>query len=461
MSNQLMKGMALKWLITILVPALILLVPLTDLYTASLRIFLIVTLLAILLVVFDLVDSFVAAMVLFMGYSVTGITEPSVVFSAWSNDVAWMVIGSLVFSVALEKTGLMNRLAYGFILKMGGSYTKMLWAIYFAALVISVLTSVTAFPLFATIVYGICKGMEYKIGSREANGVVFAAMTGAIAPFAWLYNPINAGVGGSVLNMFDPSLSITWISYFVNGAPWLLFDLIWMVLITKVFFKSKDGKINTEYFQERLEKLGSIKTVEIKAACLTVLVVAYLIFSGYLGWKTAYGFSILAWAVFLPGIELADSSTFKNINFSIVFFTVACISIGAVGNAVGIGTLITSIVSPMLTGLSNTGYIFGVWLIATIANFLLTPVAVSTALGVPMMQIGLDLGISPIVTLFTILMNTANVFMPHENTAYLLYFALGLFTMKDFIKYNTIRMALHLIFMMVIIIPYWYFIGLL
>ncbi len=125
-----------------------------------------------------------------------------------------------------------------------------------------------------------------------------------------------------------------------------------------------------------------------------MLVVAYLIGSSFLGWKTAYGFSILAWAVFLPGIHLADGEALKKVNFGIVFFTVACISIGTVGNAVGVGTLITGIVSPMLQGLSDVAYIFGVWIISTISNFLLTPVAVTTALGVPMMQIGVDLGIS-------------------------------------------------------------------
>ncbi len=95
------------------------------------------------------------------------------------------------------------------------------------------MTSVTGFPLFATIVFGICHGMGYKMGSREANGVVFAAMTGAVAPFAWLYNPINAGVGASVINMFDASLTITWMSYLQTAVPWLIFDIIWMVLITK------------------------------------------------------------------------------------------------------------------------------------------------------------------------------------------------------------------------------------
>ncbi len=459
---ELSKNRAVKWFISILLPLCIMLIPLSELYTQQLRIFFMITVFAILLVVFDLVDSLVAAIVLFMGYSVSGIAEPSVVFSAWSNDVAWIITGSLVLIAALEKTGIMNRLAYMLILKMSGSYTKMLWAVYFAALLISLLTSVTGFPLFATILYGICRGMGYKIGSREANGVVFAGMTGAVAPFAWLYNPINAGVGGSVLNMFDPSLSITWFSYLQVSAPWFLFDLLWMLLITKVFFKPKDiREVNLDYFRNELGKLGTISLPEKKGAVLTVLVVAYLVASSFLGWNTAWGFSILAWAVFLPGIDLANTETLKKVNFGMVFFTVACLTIGNVGNAIGVGTLLTAVVSPILQGVSSTVFIFGVWLISTLANFVLTPVAVSTALGVPLMQIGVDLGVNPVATIFTIMMNTSNVFMPHENTAYLLYFALGLFTMKDFIKYNSVRMGLHLIFMMVVIVPYWHLIGIL
>ena len=73
-------------------------------------------------------------------------------------------------------------------------------------------------------------------------------MTGAIAPFVWLYNPINAGVSSSVINLFDASLTITWFSYLKTAAPWIIFDLVWMILITKVFFKLKDNSIDIKYF---------------------------------------------------------------------------------------------------------------------------------------------------------------------------------------------------------------------
>lgn len=448
-----------QWGVTVLLPFCCLLIPTSELITQELKTFFVVTLIAIFMVIFDLVDAFVAAIVLFMGYSVTGIADLSIVFSCWQNDVAWMVIGSLVFSSAINETGIMKRMAYALILKLGGSYSKMLWAIYAVAVILAILTSVSSFPLLAAIAFAICKGMGYSFGSKEANGVAFAAMAGAVCPFAWCYNPINAGTGAAVLNMYDPNLTITWMSYLQISAPWIVFDLVWMVLITNVFFKPKNINVNKMFFRHELEKMGTISKAEKKAIILTIVIVTYMILSSFTGWTTAYGFSIIAWAVFFPGINLANSATLSKVNFGIVFFTVACVSIGAVGNAVGVGNLITAVVSPLLAGISDVGYIAGIWGVSTVANLLLTPVAVTTALGVPLMQIGVDLGINPLTTLFTILQNTSNVFMPHENSAYLLFFAFGLFTMRDFVKFNAIRMGMHFIFMMLIMVPYWYLIG--
>ena len=458
--SNLSAALWIKWGISILLACSMLLIPETELMTQEIKLFLAITIFAIMLVIFDLTDSFVTGIILFMGYSISGITDKATVFSAWSNDVAWMVIGALVFAAILENTGIMTRCAYIIIRKTNGSYTKMLWGIYISALVVAFLTSVTGFPLFAPIIYGVCVGMGYKIGSREANGVVFAAMTGAVAPFAWVYNPINAGVGAAIVNIFDPNLTITWMSYLKIGLPWFFFDLIWMVLITKVFFKSSVS-VDTAYFENAYAKLGPVTLEQKKAAALTALVVGYLILSSFFGWTTTWAFSLLPWIAFIPGINLGSSQAIRKTNFSIVIFTVACLAIGNVGTAVGIGELISQTITPMLVGTSYLTYIAGVWLIATVANLLLTPVAVTTALGVPMMQIGVGLGIDPLATLFTMMMNTSNVFLPHENSAYLLYFAFGLFTMKDFLKYNSIRMGLHLIWMMAVIVPYWKIIGLL
>ena len=447
-----------KWIILILISCIPLFFTETALFTHQIKLFFTITIASILLVCFDLTDSLIASIVLFLGYSIFEVADKSVIFLSWGNDMTWMLIGSLVLASILEQTGVMVRCSYFIICKTNGSYAKMIWGVYLAALFVAFLTSVTGFPLFATLVFGICSGLGYKLGSKEANGIVFAAMTGGIAPFAWIYNPINAGVGAAVVNLFDSSLNISWLSYLTTGLPWLLFDLIWMLLISHVFFRCKMN-VDTAFFKAEYEKLGPVRPEEKKAVCLASLVVAYLIASSFLALPSSYAFMLLPWLAFLPGVKLGSDRVLRGINYSIVFFTVACLSIGSVGVGVGVDKFISNMVTPMLQGLSELGYVAGVWSIAAISNLLLTPVAVTTALGVPIMQIGIDLGIPPLASLFTILMNVSNVFMPHENTAYLMYFAFGLFTMKDFIKYNTIRMILHIIFMLLVIVPWWNLTG--
>ena len=124
-------------------------------------------------------------------------------------------------------------------------------------------------------------------------------------------------------------------SYLKIGLPWFFFDLIWMVLITKVFFKSSVS-VDTAYFENAYAKLGPVTLEQKKAAALTALVVGYLILSSFFGWTTTWAFSLLPWIAFIPGINLGSSQAIRKTNFSIVIFTVACLAIGNVGTAVGI-----------------------------------------------------------------------------------------------------------------------------
>ena len=81
-----------QWGISLAVAAAMFLIPESEIVTPQIKTFLAITLFAIMLIVFDLVASFVKGIILFMGYSLSGIVEKAVVFSVWANDVAWMVL---------------------------------------------------------------------------------------------------------------------------------------------------------------------------------------------------------------------------------------------------------------------------------------------------------------------------------------------------------------------------------
>lgn len=452
------KGKILQWVVSILVPCMIFLIPLTDLYTVQIRNFLVITLFAIFTIAFDLLDALVISVVLFVGYWLSGVAPAETVFSAWSNNVAWVTLGALFLGVVLQRNTLAKRVTYFLIIKLGGKYSRLLWVLFFVGLIFAVLTINSGWVFFPAIVMGLCKHLDYKIGSKEANGIMFAIMTGAVQPLCYLFSPINAVVAGNVMNIFDPTLTVTWWSFFRNGAPWLIFDILWMFLLINVFFKSEKvldlEKIHLEY-----EALGKVDSSEKKAAALVLFLLFWIIICGFTGGNSMTAFMLLVWIAVLPGVDLADRSDLKRINFGLVFFTVACLAIGVVGNSIGIGNLIVSVCQPVFQHVSAYGYVALMWFVAMISNLLLTPISVYTALGVPLMEVGMSLGVSPETIMFTLVHNTTNVFLPHENSAYLLYYAVGLFTMKDFVKYNAIRMVLATVFFLLVVVAYWKMLG--
>lgn len=65
----------ISWIVTILVPVILLLIPTSETYTSELRIFFALTICAILMFAFDQVHSAIPALLLPLAYAVTGIVD--------------------------------------------------------------------------------------------------------------------------------------------------------------------------------------------------------------------------------------------------------------------------------------------------------------------------------------------------------------------------------------------------
>ena len=75
-------------------------------------------------------------------------------------------------------------------------------------------------------------------------------------------------------------------------------------------------------------------------------------------------------------------------------------------------------------------------------------------------QIGMTLGINPFAVFYTIQAAGAEVIFPYEWALPLFYVSFGLIATKDFMKICGIKMAMSMVFMMVVVVPYWLLIGL-
>lgn len=97
-----------------------------------------------------------------------------------------------------------------------------------------------------------------------------------------------------------------------------------------------------------------------------------------------YAFMVAPFIYFFPGIEVATSKSNKSVDMGMTFLTVAFLGLGTVGVYLGLGDLIVSTLSPMLTGVSPTVAILGIIMLCYIANSIMTPLGIMAALAVPL-----------------------------------------------------------------------------
>lgn len=459
-ARSLSKVDMVKWVITFLAPILIWLIPTSDMFTQPMKIFFMITVFGILLLAFEFFDYGLASMLIPSLYAITGIVPMATAFSGFAQNIPWLVVGALLLTEVLNETGLLKRISYWCILRCGGSFKGIVWGIFLAGLIMTVLTSGSANFLFAPFCYGICRAFDiWK--TRESAIIMFSGCISTISTTPLVYKPAFMGLALGGAHTVDATISVSWLGYLWHNIPNLLFCIL-LVQVSFWIFKPRTDSINgKEYFEAEYNKLGKMTVKEKKSLAVTALLFAFLLTANIHGIPMEYGFVLIPWLFLVPGIRCADSMTVKKVNFSMVMFIGACLCIGSVAGALGISNLLSLIVSPMLDGVSSTICVGIVWILRFIINFALTPLAACGTLSAPLTQIALDIGIDPLVIIYTLIGGMDQLLFPYEYASYAIFFAFSMCTMKQFVKFMSVKAILHFLFIMVIMVPWWNIVGLL
>ena len=446
-----------SWILTILVPMAVMFIPTGEVFTETMRFFVAITLAFIICVAFENLPYLIPSIILPLSYVLTNLAPASAVFAPWMTFIPWMFMGGFLFANVLQRTGLLKRIAYWFIIKSGGSYNGILYALMFAGIVLNLLLPRQIVIPMAALTFGLC--IALNLGrSKEAAGIMLTGAFAALLPAYFIYNPnlaIILGVGSEVA----PEYVVTWGQYFYHKLP-AVFWCFFMVFVTSKVFKP-DKKINVkDYVTEEYSKLGPMSIDEKKGILVCLALFVFLVTSSIHGIEMGWGFAIAACLAFLPGIAIGKEQDIKEVNFPMIFFITACMAMGQVANYHGMGAMLSIAFMPLIEDTGPTTTIMLVWGLVFVVNILLTPLAIMASLTAPLTQVALDVGINPIVFYYTIYQAIDQVLLPYQYTLYLIFFTYGLIRMSDFIKIFAIKMILHIIFMVAVLIPWWKFIGL-
>lgn len=456
------KSNLIKWFICLLVPVCIWLTSVNDAinYTADLRMFFVITAFCILLIAFDFFDPLVPAVFLSTAYFLSGIAPMNVAFGSWVNDTVWMILGALLLAKILDECGLLRRIALWSIKRCGGTYNGALYGLFIAGFFVNMITFGNGFIIMLTLGYGVCKAMNLEL-SRESSFICVATVLGALTPLCFIYNSVYNSIAISAIRTLDPAFTIQWYEvplYLGIIMLPLCFLIIWV--FTKLYHTNKFGmEGQKDALAKELSLLPPMSIKEKKVVVIISVLVIYLLAAPLTKMAPAWGFMVIPYLFFLPGINVADAQTCKKLNWSAMFFMASCLCIGTVSQYLGASKFISLTVTPLLEG-HGTLFAFCCLLIfGTIAHLFMPPYAMMAALTMPFIDVGMGLGIKPVASLMTLQLATDMVFFPYEAAASLIMYGFGFMTMKDFLYLSSVKIFITMIAFLALIYPYWHWLG--
>lgn len=451
----------ISWIITLALPIIILIIPTNDTFTPQIRIFFAITLMGIAMFCFDEVDNAIAGILMMLLYIIANIAPSSTVFSAWTNDIPWYILATLLLVNILDDTTILKRIAYHCIIWTGGTYKGIIYGITITAMLSIIIVPGTWTSMaVAAITLSIIKSLELPVG-KASGGILMAACFGFHTASGFIYSPSGIqmflDMSKSVDGISPESLNTNFIDFFIQDFPLILLPFILAFLITKLMKPEKpiNGK---QYFQEQLRELGKMSANDKKVLVILLILLIYLLSNRWTGWNMLYGFLLAPIICYLPGIRVATVDHFRKINFNVIFFIVACLSIGTVAATCGAGQFIVDIIVPLLSNTGTYGFLAIVFVFGVLVNFLLTPMAAMSSIAPLLSGVALSIGVTPLATTYAFYLGLDQLILPYEIGTYLIFFSMGYVTLKDFAKLGGVKMLTATIFTFVVMIPWWMFV---
>ncbi len=448
-----------KWTLNFLIPLSLLLLPESASFTLNIKIFLAITLWAVMGYAFELTDNLVISLIMLFLYGVTGVAPLKSVLGPWTADPAWMTLGALILVSVVQKTSILKRMAYVAAIHTNGSYMKLVLAMVTLSIIARILLQGTMACIAVIFVaYGIC--VSLGLGkSRASAGLMVATVIAYMDANYFIYSPDFISV---LYNAVAPVAKITpsYPQFFKDNAVFLIGNYIVAVAIGWAC-RPASALSGKTLFQQQLAELGKFSVNEWKLITILLGLVLFLFTHQYHSIGMVYGFVFAPMLLYMPGINVGTKQDLKDVQYSVLFFIIACMGIGAAGSAVGFDKFISVTIVPMLQGVSQTTFLCATYISGVILNFLMTPLAVLATFGLPFAQICQDLNFNLEPMFYVFYQGTAQLWMPYETAVYLVAFSLGLIQIKDFAYIMTIKFVINVLFLVTFGMAWWSAIGIL
>ncbi len=390
-----------------------------------------------------------------------------VVLGGFSQSAPWLVLSAMLFSAALNSTGLARRCSLWMLKTFPGSYFGQLLALYlfgFMAIGPMVPSAVAKVAIPTPIAMGVARSMKLADGSRGAAGLslavfVSSASLGGIA-FMTGMAPNIAYIGALPANLKE---QITWSSWQAAGLPLALSVGIIIFLIVWLYFGRGIKAVSRDQVMSLLAAMGPITKKE-KICGFIILFTLVLWITSSFTHIAAVVVGLIAVAALFT-VNVVNNKDLAGLNWNVWLYLGLILSIGTAMTHVGVDKWLNEILGTLLSPLAGNPLLFVVALtFVIIATRMIIPsqIAAGVLILVVLVPILSKLGIKPLVLLITLASVSNHWLMPYLNEPYLAQFSLLEGRGHTHVQARILSVIYLLLCLVGIIlcIPYWKWLGL-
>ena len=269
-----------------------------------------------------------------------------IAFSGFADQTPWFLFGAGLFGMMATKTGLGRRLAYLIIGRVGTSYSRLLLGIILTSFLLTFLvpSGIACVIIMASVALGLMQAFGLGPGSNVGKGI-FITLTYTAGCFDKMVIAGPSTILGRGLIEKGANVHIyygLWLLAFFPCAVVTIFG-IWRLVLW--LYPPEDAALirGAGFIRDEIGRLGPWTRMEKRALFLMSIAIAL--------WMTdllhhispaVIGLGIGLFAC-LPRVGILDEKDMKRVNYLLVFFVAAAVSMGTVLVQTGALRTITSV----------------------------------------------------------------------------------------------------------------------
>ena len=364
------------------------------------------------------------------------------IFSGFSDQTVVFLIFAFMIAAAVTKTGLGTRIAYSIMSKVKPKFGSIMIVLGILSLVLAALipsgsARTVLVCTIALMLLPVFNQSEDKMSNVGRGMFTLLALNGYMGSTAYLTGGAAVILTVGLLN--SAGYAIDYLHWFLMCMPPLLIATIFLALVIPKIYKPEVESIDMvafEKFQNELKSLGPMSAQEKKSAIIIGLVVFLWMIGSYINLSFLPVGVAGAVLLMLPGMKVINDKDFNTrISWDGIYFVGVCMTLGAVLSASGVADFLANLANPVMASNSIIIYCLKVWLLATVAHFILPSALPALATFVPILIASANLmGFSPLIPVIIFAVTYTGLCMPYQMVHAAIAYGFKQFASDDLLK---------------------------